>query len=158
LSVRTLIGPRTRAFLDATPPATANPGFYKGKLRSLFDAVDIPNPSNIGSVVVMGRLPARAVILPQALLQFGAHGASVTVDVGVAGAPACLASAVSVANAGSSPLLEAMAANAAQRMLWQHAGLASDPGGELELIATYAGANVAVGTGFLAWSAPWSYD
>ena len=108
------------------------------------------NGALIGDVVSLGAFRSTAFLdtLNSYLLN-DALGAGVICNVGDAVHPAGLASALNLAAAGWQGVGGISAALVAAT-LWQQVGYATDPGGQIELLATFAGANPAAGGG-LAW-------
>jgi hypothetical protein len=129
-------------------PATSilNPrAIFKGaSIRSLSGLISVTTSEIIGDRLWIGRISSSAIILPQSLITHAALGAGVTMNVGFSGAgqAALLASALAVATAGTKSPIAAVTTPNLKNRVWQLAGLTSDPGGELEMIATIAGANV----------------
>jgi hypothetical protein len=158
MAVRTLFGDNGRGLQQAVPPRLAFPGNYKGRVRQIVDRVDLPNPTNIASTIFIGSVHSAAVINPSSTIWFAAGGAGVTLDIGDVLDPDGLATVISIAAAGSSPILEAMASSLFARRLWQHLGYAADPNRELDLFATVQGANMAAANMFLSWSLLYSVD
>jgi len=85
----------------------------------------------------------------KSLIWFGALGAGCTLNIGDANYPTALAAGLSVAAAGQAQLAPLFAPNWMGQALWQRLGYAFDPGGAIELLATFAGANPANGS--LSW-------
>ena len=99
----------------------------------------------IGDQVSMGLYPSRAWLDPvRCQYVYDAFGAGCTLNIGDATHPSGLVAARNIAAVGA-PLLFAQTTAAAvmSQPLWQRLGWASDPGGQIELLATFAGANPA---------------
>lgn len=88
------------------------------------------------------------------LISWSALGAGVTMDIGFeaideigyAGDQDALANNVDVATAGSGKLVAALTRDDLGKQAWELAGLASDPGRPLWIVAIFEGANPASGT------------
>jgi hypothetical protein len=157
----TLYGANGRALQQDFPPKAAKMGVYRGRVRHIFDTVAIAAATEAASKIYMGRIPSHAYVLPASTVYFGAFGTAVTLDIGSdveAAAVDKLATDIAVASAGNSPVLEAIAASAYVKPLWEQLGLASDPKRDLEIVATIATANVGAAATFLTWSILYSHD
>lgn len=98
----------------------------------------------IGDQISLGLFRSTAYLdQGDSLLWFGACGASCVLNIGDATHATALASGLAVAAAGTSPLQAAWQPLWIGMSLWQRLGWASDPGGTIELLATFAGANPA---------------
>jgi hypothetical protein len=103
----------------------------------------------IGDTVTLGTFKSTAFIDPASAIYFDAFGAGATLNIGDVNHVNGLTAAVSIAAAGSASLNGAFSAAKMGYPLWQRLGYASDPGGLITLIATFAGANPANAN--LAW-------
>lgn len=102
-------------------------------------------------LISLGKLSSKAVINPiTSFIWFTDLGTSVTMDVGSAATENALVAAADVATAaGSVSVLASVAITNHWKTLWELLGLATDPGGEIELFAKLEGANPASGS--LSW-------
>jgi hypothetical protein len=76
-------------------------------------------------------------------------GAACTLNIGDLAHPTGIRTALAVAAVGNSPLFAAPPAAQIAAPLWQRLGWGADPGGMIELLGTFAGANPAAGN--VAW-------
>ena len=98
----------------------------------------------IGDQVSLGLYSSKALFdVNRSFVYFDAFGAGCTVNVGDATHPSALAAAKSVAAAGILGFTATPYGLLVALPLWQRLGWASDPGGQIELLATFAGANPA---------------
>jgi hypothetical protein len=105
----------------------------------------------IGDQVSLGKLRSNAYIdHGNSYLWWTAFGAGVTMNIGDVNHPATLGAAVALAAIGTADFEPAWAPAWMGQPLWQHLGYAADPGGTIELLGTFAGANPANGAS-LAW-------
>lgn len=94
--------------------------------------------------------PSNTMLDPrESYIHHDALGASVTLSVGVATDDDALAPATAASSAGSFSLVKSVDIADWYKPLWQIAGLAKDPGGNIELLATIKGA---AATGTVVWS------
>jgi hypothetical protein len=103
------------------------------------------NGNVIGDTISLATLRATAFIDPVfSIIAWEALGAGVTLSIGDAAHPGGLLSAYSVAGASNTGMV-AFGFPAAQiaAPLWQRLGYASNPGGVIELLASFGGANPA---------------
>jgi hypothetical protein len=121
--------------------------------RSTLNSFQLSNANVVNDTLFISKLPSNAIIKPSSTIIHDALGAGVTMNVGFAETPAgartSLGSALAMATAGTKAGMAAVTTANLLRRVWQHAGLAQDPGREIDLVATIAGATVA-GT-------PWVY-
>ncbi|CAK8996898.1 Uncharacterized protein SCF082_LOCUS4981 [Durusdinium trenchii] len=123
--------------LNTTPQGNADVPYGASAPKVLFDRVDFTSGDSIGSKGYIARLPRHAVILPVSRIDFGAHGTSVTLNIGDANDEDGLASVVAIAAAGSADFLEAVAAENLGKPLWELLGYASEDDAD-ELLTIYA--------------------
>lgn len=141
---------------DAVPQVINDGRLERGSLRSSIGSVTANNNDNIGSKYILATVPAtamvREVLLTCAALTSGAADIGVYRDTGSGGAVVdvdLFASAQSIATAlsRSDVTNESTTYTIAQRQLplWQAAGLTSNPGGNLDIVATLTAATTAGG-------------
>lgn len=123
-------------------PAVSN-RYAQGRNEMMLRDVATTASNVIGDTVSMGFFKSSALIAPSSTIWWAAFGASCTISIGDVNHTAGLTSALSVASAGTGPLMTAFAAAKMGQPLWQLLGYPSDPGGQIELLATFAGANPA---------------
>lgn len=115
------------------------------------DVIEL-NGAAVDDTISLGVFGSNAFIDPlRAVAHFDDLGAgAVTMNVGTATAPTALVNGQDVATAaGSFSLMKGVDIANWYKPLWQVLGLAKDPGGKIELIATIKGA---AATGTFAWS------
>lgn len=128
--------------------------FAEGAEKKIFSTVLVGSADSIASVYFFGRVPSNAIISPGALLYAPAIAGLTDFSLGFAGAPKALMSDVDIHAGGSFAARSVVSiANYGQRA-WQDAGLASDPGGFLDVFATLGAAATAAGS--LVLSLPYS--
>jgi hypothetical protein len=116
----------------------------EAQVRCIYSKISIANGDSATSKLYLGRIPSNARILPNSTLYHSAITTLASLDVGFAAAVAALLAAGDVTTAGSKSLVAAVATGNLGRRAWQHAGLALDPGGLMDIFATMnAGATVA---------------
>ena len=104
----------------------------------------------VGDVVSLGMFRASAFIdTVNSQVAYGAFGAGCTLSIGDASFPAGLRAALPIAAAGSTSMFAGPPAAQLVAPLWQRLGYASSPGGSIELLAAFGGANPANAP--LAW-------
>lgn len=99
----------------------------------------------------LGKIAADAIINPiNSIIWFDDLGTSVTMDIGDATDEDALVAAQDVAAAaGSCSILKSVDIANYWKPLWEQLGMASNPGGEIELFAKFEAANPA--TGSISW-------
>lgn len=158
MALVSIYGAKSRALQQAFPPQVAFPGFNGGRDRHIFDTAKWANGNSVASKCFLGQIPSSAVILPNSIIYFGAHGTNVTLNIGDANDDDGLATLIAVASAGNSPILEAMTSEFFAKRLWEHLGYAKDPNTMIDLYASIAGADVSTTTAFLTWLIEYSND
>lgn len=130
-----------RAAADAVPSKGDGPNL------KILTAYRNPGALVVASTIKLGRFDSNARLHALSNIKYSANAASTTLAVGLASVnnnfgaavPAALLAATSIASAGTSQL--GSLANAG-KMLWEHAGLSSDPGGQIDVYATTGGATL----------------
>ena len=127
--------------------------FRNQSLRSTVGLFQLSSANVVNDTLFISRVPSNAIIKPSSTILHDALGAGVTMNVGFAETPAgartALGSALAVATAGTKAGMAAVTTANLLNRVWQLAGLAADPGREIDLVATITGATV-TGT-------PWIY-
>ena len=118
----------------------------EGQVRQIYSKISVANADSATSKLYLGRIPSSARILPNSTLYHSAITGLTTLDVGFNAAVAALLAAGDVSTAGSKSLVGAVVAGNLGRRAWQHAGLAADPGGLMDIFATMNAAATAAGT------------
>ena len=94
----------------------------------------------IGDQISLGMFRSTAYIdQGNSYLWWTAFGAGVSLNLGDVNHPNALGAAVNVAAVGSHDFEVAWLPTWMGQQLWQHLGYAADPGGNIELLATFAG-------------------
>ena len=140
--------------LDAVPSVINNGRLEKGAIRSSIGFVGVTSGDSIGSKAILASVPSTAIVR-DVLLSCGAI-TSGAADIGVyrttrdGGAVVdvdLFASAQSIATAlNKTNVINESGNNTIAKQnqpLWQAAGLTSDPGGELDIVATLTAAAAA---------------
>jgi hypothetical protein len=131
------------------------PSFGKGsRIHTLIGTCPIADGDSINSVVIFGKLPSNAVILPEARIGYSAVTGVSDFDLGyrartfptLAGDIDALIDGQSIATAGETRLIAAAAVYLIGRRLWEMLGIATDPKCELEIAGTLKAAATAAGT------------
>lgn len=111
-----------------------------GRVRSLHDTVEITAGDSIGSTYYLAKLPSNCRIEPGSKIYFDAIGTGATLDIGDANSVDALATDIDIAAAGSANVLEAVDIADYGKYLWELLGYEKDPGGQIDLTFTLAGA------------------
>ncbi|MCA3648821.1 MAG: hypothetical protein IOC42_05580 [Methylobacterium sp.] len=121
--------------------------FRNQSSRSTVGLFQLSNANVVNDTLFISKVPSNAIIKPSSTIVHDALGAGVTMNVGFnetpAGARTALGSALAVATAGTKAGMAAVTTANLLNRVWQLAGLAADPGREIELVATITGATVA---------------
>jgi hypothetical protein len=112
-------------------------------VKAAFFSIAVTSGDSINSVYRLARLPSNAIILPQSNVYVTAAGIAglTSVSIGFDNllgtvAAAALASAVDMHAGGAFPLTPAVTIAHYNQRVWEQLGLASDPGAQIDLIAT----------------------
>lgn len=131
------------------------------EIRQIKSKATVTNGDSIASSYRLGSVPTNAKINPGATLYYGAITGVATADLGLAspnGGAMVLQTALftgqSLAAGGSVTLAAATGSGIAtpanmDKAVWQLAGLAADPGGELDVVLTITAAATATADVFL---------
>ncbi len=140
-----------------------NPLAFPAAVRALYAAAQnktmvsqwtFTNGDAIGSVYHLGWVPSNAIIDPRSVAIVQPITGLTSVSVGISGPGGqavnpgvanCLVNAQDWHAGGSFSLAQNVAPANVQQQAWQLAGLASDPGGVLEIYATIGAAPTATG-------------
>jgi hypothetical protein len=140
MAVETIYGAFVRGKAEQTPIEMAVPGFSDAGVRNHCEKLTFTAGASVGSKGYLGKFPSNAIFLPQSKFFFGAAGAGATLNIGDSEDEGGLASVVDVSSAGSADVLEAKTAGTRIQRLWEHLGYSEDPGTEIDLYASIAGA------------------
>ena len=132
---------RRRAAFDAVPNKGDGPNL------KVISSYRNPGALVVTSTIFFGRFDSNTRLHGISAFQYSANAASTTIAIGLASVnnnfgaavPAALLAATSIATAGRTTIPSA--ANAG-RMLWEIAGLSTDPGGQIDVYATTGGATL----------------
>lgn len=141
---------------NATPRRT-NHAHEKGTDHVLIRDTITLAAAPVNDTISLGKFGSNAFLDPECcMIRHDDLGATTTLDIGreaigaLAAAPQALITAQDVSTAaGSFSLFKSVPINNYFKPLWQVLGLASDPGGEIELIATIKSS---AATGTVVWS------
>ncbi len=164
MAVETISGARVMTSIGANPPGIVPAGLMGGRVRSFLETLEVDAAASVNSTYLLARVPANAYPLPQSrlywddlstsgspVLKLGLFGAQISDDDNA------FWTDLDVAQAGSGTALIGDIADIG-RPFWAFvAGQASDPGGELDIMATLAGADV-TGGGTLSLSLLYALD
>lgn len=142
---------------DATPAVINDGRLEKGVLKSAFGQVNTTAAVTTGSKYLLAQVPSKAMVR-QVLLSCAALGGTTAHDIGVYRTTADGSAAVSAAFFGSAVSTASALTNSdvtnesgtytldkMEQPLWQAAGLSSDPGGMLDIVATSTATNTSGG-------------
>jgi hypothetical protein len=128
--------------------------YAEGAEKKIMSALAVANGDSIASVYFFGRVPSNAIISPGALLYAPAIAGLTDFSLGFVGATKALMADVNISAGGSFAARSVVSIANYTQFAWQDAGLASDPGGFLDIFGTLAAAATAAGT--LVLSMPYS--
>lgn len=118
-------------------------------IRQLFGEQTIANGDSIASVIYFGQVPSSARILPASILYHEAITGVSDFDIGLKYGDTVdadvLADGVTIASAGTKSVMTSVSAANRGKYVWQLLGLASDPGGLVDVIGTLNAAASAAG-------------
>lgn len=115
------------------------------------DTVGFTSANVIGDYAVLGTFKSTAYLSPSCKMWWDAFGTSVTLNVGDVNHPTGLTSGLDIHAAGNGDLAVTFNASKMGQPLWKRLGYATDPGGNIQLLAIIAGAQVVSATPNLAW-------
>ncbi|WP_407155178.1 hypothetical protein [Bradyrhizobium sp. STM 3557] len=124
-------------------PAALNPVsavFAEGTEKSINSQISIANGDSATSVYYVGKVPSNALISPRSNVFVPATAGLTDYSLGFTGAPKALMSSVDVHLGGTFSAVSAVAVTNYIQRAWQLAGLASDPGGMLDVFVTLGAA------------------
>lgn len=120
---------------------------YRGNpVRAVLASIAIANGDSATSVLLFGKLPSTAILLPQGLITHTAITGLTDFDIGVLEETDVLADGLNLSSAGTKAPLASVATADLIKPLWQLAGLTTDPGRELTLVGTLNTDATAAGT------------
>lgn len=127
----------------------------EARVLAIMSQITITNGDSNTSQYFVGRVPSNSILLPNGTFDRDAIAGNTAFSLGFAGALTALVNALDAHTAalGTSALSAVTAPNRNQRA-WVAAGLASDPGGMLDIIASI-GAD-ATGTGTMTFFIPYA--
>lgn len=113
-----------------------SPSYNRANVRTLHGSIQIASGDDAQSQIFIGRIPSRAIMLPQSLITHGNVTGLTSMHVGVAEDPDLLAAALNLATAGTKNGVAAVSTANLGRRLWELLGFAVDPSREFEIFAT----------------------
>ncbi len=152
--------PNGNGFKNSTTFPTGVPAiFAEGNDKTICSQITVTNGDSANSVYHIGQIKSDSIIIPLSFAAVQAIAGLTLVNVGISG-PGGQAVNAGVANclvaaadwhAGSmnQSITSALTAQTAQNRAWQLAGLAADPGGNLEVYMTAV--NAPAGTGVITF-------
>src|SRR5712691_1791902 len=112
--------------------------FAQATLRCISSHIDVANGDSATSIYNIGKVPSNAIIDPSSTMYYSAITGLTSLDVGFGQNGAvvnakgnALVSAQTVAAAGNTSLVAAVAAGSLVKQAWQLAGYTADPGGTI---------------------------
>jgi len=138
--------------VNSTTSQAVRAEFAAAQRRTVNSQVVTANGDSINSIYHIGNIPSDAMIDPDAKVVAGVNGGLTSVSVGIsgsggqavaAGVANCLVNAQNWSAGGTFSLTGNISVANQQQRAWQFAGLASDPGGLLEVYATLNAASTA---------------
>lgn len=125
--------------------------FAEGIVKNVYSQVAVANGDSIGSTHFFARVPSDGRLLPNSILRDSNIASLTSYSVGInqpnGGAvisATCLLNAADIHTAGDSQL--GPATGSWNKRFWEIAGLASDPGGYLDIVGTMNAAATGAGT------------
>lgn len=122
--------------------------YAEARVRAICSKIDIANGDSIASLYYVGKVPSNAIILPNSAFYFPAIAGVTILNVGFTGALQALINTQDITTAGSQTIAgkgTVTPANMIKRA-WELAGLTSDPGGMLDVVASLGAAATAAGS------------
>lgn len=124
----------------------------EAQARDAYSKISVAS-DGIGSVHLLARLPSNARLKPGSTVYFSALTGLTDYDVGIgrdgvilAGKQDYLVNGEDIHTAGNVLMLKNVAVGSLGKLLWEHAGYTSDPGGMLDIIGTVNAAASTTGT------------
>jgi len=115
-------------------------------IQRQLDDVAIANGDSANSTALMAIVPSKAIMLPESKIYHSAITGLNDLDFGDATNPDGLVDGISCVSAGSDSAIKAVAFTDYDKPLWELLGMASDPGGDIELFVTLNAAATTGGT------------
>jgi hypothetical protein len=132
--------------LTAAKPGKADVSVNHGALRTSCFVASFLNGDSIATSAVVGRLPSHARVTRHSEIHSSGIAGMTDVDLGVAENPDCLVDGATMAATATVKGASAIPVGQEAKLLWELAGLASDPKREMDIILTLNAAATAAGT------------
>ncbi len=140
------------------PPGEPSLQHYNVPPRVIRDRASLESGNSVGSTILLALVSTSAVLSMLGQVVNEAAGTGVTVDIGFADDAALgvtaktdiLVDGQAIATAGSFSLTKDVSVADTFKPVWQLLGLASDPKGQVQLIATIGGADLGAAAA-IAW-------
>lgn len=132
--------------LTSARPKRADVRRSHGRVRTSCMDVPVANGDSATSTFEVARIPSHAVIRKSTVVHTTGITGLTNVDLGVAGAPACIAAAMNLVAAGTVAASGAIGVGNVGKALWELAGLPADPGTEMPVFMTINTPATAAGT------------
>lgn len=140
-----------KSYKDPSTIALPQAVFAEGQVRDIISGpIDIANGDSINSEIFFGKIASNAILLPISTLYHGGLTGVTDFDIGLKRDGALIgidvyADGLNLSSAGSKSAVAALATGAIGKRVWEVLGLASDPGGEYDLVGTLKAAATAAG-------------
>ncbi|MBN9000358.1 MAG: hypothetical protein J0H54_13515, partial [Rhizobiales bacterium] len=108
----------------------------EASVKCIYSKISIANGDSANSKLYLGRVPSNARILPSSTLYHEGVTSVNDFDVGFDNDADALVDGADISTAGTKSLVSAIATGNLGKRAWEMAGLASDPGGRLDVFAT----------------------
>ncbi len=152
MAVEHLKGARAITSITASPPIAVPAGLIGGRVRAVLETVEVSAAASVNSTYHLARVPAAAYPLPMSRLYWDdlSDSGSPTLSIGLFGDqitddPDAFLASLDVTAAGTGTSLIGAIASFGLPFWDFVAGQTANPGGELDLKATLAGAAAAAG-------------
>jgi len=129
-----------RGFKDPATITLPPAAYAEGQVRVITTGgIAVANGDNSGSKHYLGKISSKAIILPQSILYHTALTGVTSYDIGLEKDGAVinvnvLASALTLASAGSKSVVAALATGSIGKRVWELLGLSNDPAVEYDIV------------------------
>lgn len=148
----TINGSRVLSGLSSSPPSLGTPGTAHSELKIVTERITTNTNDSQLSLYRVARLPSNAKLHGQSRIDHAALGtATATMNIGIYNPPGrnvitnsatAINNGIVCSTAGKKDLFAAANRTQAGRALWEIAGAARDPGGELDIVVNLATGSV----------------
>lgn len=147
IACRSVVTAYGTGYKNPTSLQAVNAVYAESQPKRINSQITITNGDSIASTYFVGRVPSNAIIDPRSLIVYAAITSVTSMHLGFAASTAALVSAKDISSAGNGTLLSIGTLTTANmnKRAWELAGLTTDPGGFLDIIATINVAATATG-------------